>query len=282
MNVNEVLKRVDYSPEVYWFRTNRNFLQRLWSGGDLGSGSLVITTMQLVFLKSGIRQRLAGTGPLPQSVDDLHRLSEVQLGIRIPLSEIASHWVSAEGVGRYGYGRSAFSELSILQKDSSNPQRFRFGRSETADEVNRLISELEDPASTTSSVEPDLSELDIPHDYLLSASLDRGMMAAWCRSTIAFANRCLKSGKYQATIKLSTQLLEDVRLKDNAEYALVLSAANFLRGAAYLAQGNLVAARMEFEGSVQRVPSYRLAASVLSGLPISNDVPPPFTPGLGI
>jgi len=113
----------------------------LLTGGDEGTGTLVLTAHRLVWIKSkGGHEALAG-GPKVDTVDQLESLWNSHGGLAIPLDEIHAAEVSqSSGYGSYGYGRGPMSELTVQYGSPTVVKTFRFYGKETAEEVRERIA----------------------------------------------------------------------------------------------------------------------------------------------
>lgn len=137
--MEEELIRVFSMPGVYCFSNDGSWLKRLWTGGDEGEGSLVVTSERVVFIKSLPEERLAGQGPEPGNPTLVDKLLAAQGGFAIPRNEITSVRVSLQGIGKYGHGSTEISDLTVNFGDGARFKRFRFKGADRAQEVLQVI-----------------------------------------------------------------------------------------------------------------------------------------------
>mgnify|MGYP001615646644 CR=1 FL=1 len=134
------LIRVFSQPAVYCFSNDGSWLKRLWTGGDEGEGSLVVTSERVAFIRSLPAERLAGQGPEPGNPSLVDKLIATQGGCAIPRSEIRSSQVTMQGKGKYGYGTTEISELTVTYGDGTRFKRFRF---KGADRAHAALAAIE-------------------------------------------------------------------------------------------------------------------------------------------
>jgi len=117
----------------------KGFFQRLWSGGQEGSGTVVVTDSRIIFINAkGAKERLGG-GPEVESVGKVDKLLSAQGGVSVPFSMISSATISGSGAAGYAYGKGAYSDLTIRSTNPAQEKTLRFFGKETAAEVLRLL-----------------------------------------------------------------------------------------------------------------------------------------------
>jgi hypothetical protein len=243
-------------------KEGKGFLQRLWSSGQEGSGTFVLTSQRILFIQSkGAGQRLGGS-PNVESVSQADQFLSAQGGFAVPRSALTSTQVSASGSAGYAYGQGSFSDLTIRATNLPHEKTFRFFGKNTASDVLRLLRLSEAPAPV-SPIAAEFAELGIPLDYGLPAPPDRQMQVTWYRATLGFAYRTLKKGEPDLAIRDATLLIDDADLRSSPQYARILAAAYYVCGLAYERKGDKAQATLNYRGALDHVPSYELAARAL-------------------
>ena len=244
-------------------KEGKGVLKRLWSGGQEGSGTFVLTNQRILFIQNkGAGQRLGGS-PKVESVSQADQLLSTQGGFVVPRAALTSARVSNSGLAGYAYGRGPFSDLTIRSTNLPGEKTFRFYGKDAAAEMLRFLKPSEEEPTPVSPVGAELAELGIPLDYGLPAPPDRQMQVAWFRATLGFAYRTLKGGKPDLAIRDATLLIDDAGLRNSAQYALVLAAAYYVRGRAYELKGERPQAALNYQGALLCVPGYEPAARAL-------------------
>ena len=240
----------------------KGVLQRLWSSGQEGSGTFVLTNQRILFIQSkGAGQRLGGS-PNVESVSQADQFLSAQGGFSVPRSALSAQ-VSNSGLAGYAYGRGPFSDLTIRSTHPPHEKTFRFYGKNTASEVLRLLKPSEEEPAPASLIAAEFAELGIPLDYGLPAPPDQQMQVVWYRATLGFAYRTFKRGELDFAIKDATLLIDDANLRSSPQYALIPAAAYYVRGLAYERKGDKSQAALNYQGALECVPSYKLAARAL-------------------
>jgi hypothetical protein len=125
-------------PECYAFRKPDSYWKALWSGGDLGSGTLLVSNVEIVFIRSSAGQRLACRGPLPSSEGEIRVLLEAQGGLRVPLDAIRDAAITFQGMGTYGYGKAVVAEVTISDSQG-RITRFKFLGTTAAEDFRSVV-----------------------------------------------------------------------------------------------------------------------------------------------
>ena len=120
-------------PECYCFSSRGAIWRRLWTGGDIGSGTLTVTPTEIVFVKSTPAQRLACSGPRPTTVDDLEQAIAAQGGVRTGIADVTDATLSFDGRGSYGFGKAQVTDVTITDS-TGQTTRFRFLGNQSARE----------------------------------------------------------------------------------------------------------------------------------------------------
>ena len=206
-------------------KEDKGFLQRLWSGGQEGSGTFVLTDQRILFIQSkGAGQRLGGS-PNVEAVNQADQLLSAQGGFSVPRSALTSTQISNSGSAGYAYGRGSFSDLVVRSTNLAHEKTFRFYGKDTASEVLLLLKPFEEESGLISPVTAELAELGIPFDYGLPAPPEQQMQVAWYRSTLGFAYRTFKKNGLDFAIRDATLLIDDANLQNSPQVVLLLAAA---------------------------------------------------------
>ncbi len=269
MNRAETMLLVMNEPEVFLILEDMHWLKRLWSGGDAGSGSLCLTEFRLVFLNSTPSQRLGNSGPKPGTVQEMNQVLKSRRGQEIELASIRTMRITKQGIGKYGYGQTEISELSLEWGEPARLLRLRFAGIQTAGSVLIRLQQFQSQSHRPpqSPIANELAALGIPDDFGLPVNPESAAYVVWLRSTIAFAFRTLTNHQWELAISDANKLIGDHRLATDHQFALILAAAYCVRGMAHEGAGRKDAARADYRTAQQIFPSYALASTRLASLP---------------
>lgn len=113
------------APECLAFRRPESFLRRLWRGDDVGSGTLMVTENDLLFIRSNAAQRLTCCGPAPQTDSEALTIFQSQGGLLVPLDRVTNARIVFLGKGQYGFGKTQVADVEVEERNGRTT-RFRF------------------------------------------------------------------------------------------------------------------------------------------------------------
>ncbi len=126
-------------PECYVLQRPVSFWRSLWSGGNLDSGSVVVTDTDVLFLRSTVAQRVAGSGPCPSTEVAANSMLEIQGGYKLQLIEVSDVAVTFEGHGAYRHGKALVADVTMTDL-TGKKTTFRFLGTTSAHEFMNAIS----------------------------------------------------------------------------------------------------------------------------------------------
>jgi tetratricopeptide (TPR) repeat protein len=111
--------------------------------------------------------------------------------------------------------------------------------------------------------EPSLSGLGLPLEHV-ETDQQRARYGSYGKMVIALAWEQFNEGKLDDAINNTTVLIEDTNLQRNPLYSLILGAAHYVRGLAYVQKADFNRARSNFQAALKLVPDYDLARRALA------------------